>query len=125
MPDITPNSVMALAKCYQCASPAPQAMRIALMVMAVNEINPMADTSPNALMRLGACYGGCVGATPADTMELGLLTLVLSSVGGLVQVFSGNYGGGAPTAVPTTSAAIAYDLDAPNNQWLWNGTNWF
>lgn len=40
------------------------------------------------------------------------------------QVFSGNYGGGAPTDVPTTTAAFAYDLDSPFDQWVWDGAAW-
>lgn len=45
--------------------------------------------------------------------------------GGAGSVFSGNYGGGTPTQTPTTSSAIAYDLDPPNAIWHWNGSNWF
>tara|TARA_R110000868_G_scaffold410412_1_gene698383 strand:+ start:2296 stop:2523 length:228 start_codon:yes stop_codon:yes gene_type:complete len=48
-----------------------------------------------------------------------------NGIDGAIQVFSGNYGGGTPTQTPTTSAAIAYDLDAPNLDWRWDGTAWF
>ena len=41
-----------------------------------------------------------------------------------VQVFSGHYGGGVPTDVPTTSAAIAYDLDPPYVMSKWDGAAW-
>jgi hypothetical protein len=41
------------------------------------------------------------------------------------SVFSGFYGGGLPTDVPTTSAAIAYDLDPPNTTYQWDGTQWY
>lgn len=47
-----------------------------------------------------------------------------SGGGGQAQVFSGNYGGGVPTDVPTTSSAIAYDLDAPGDVWYWDGAAW-
>ena len=46
-------------------------------------------------------------------------------VDGAIQVFSGHYGGISPTVTPTTSAAIAYDLDAPNLDWRWDGSAWF
>lgn len=45
--------------------------------------------------------------------------------GGSGSVFSGNYGGGAPTQTPAGTAAIAYDLDAPFAVWNWNGSAWF
>ena len=40
------------------------------------------------------------------------------------QVFSGHYGGGAPTDVPTTASALAYDLDAPFQLWHYEGGVW-
>ena len=43
---------------------------------------------------------------------------------GAVQVFSGHYAGGPPPDVPTTSAAIAYDLDLDRNIWVWTGSAW-
>lgn len=44
--------------------------------------------------------------------------------GGAAQVFSGNYGGGVPTDTPTTTAALAYDLDDPFTLWHWDGAAW-
>jgi hypothetical protein len=41
------------------------------------------------------------------------------------QVFSGFYGGGLPTDTPTTSAALAYDLDPPNTTYQWDGAQWY
>ena len=41
------------------------------------------------------------------------------------DVFSGFYGGGLPTDTPTTSAALAYDLDPPNTLYQWDGVNWY
>lgn len=40
------------------------------------------------------------------------------------QVFSGNYGGLAPGITPTTSAAVAYDLQSPFKVWSWSGSAW-
>lgn len=45
--------------------------------------------------------------------------------GGSGSVFTGHYGGNAPTQTPTGAAAIAYDLDSPFATWNWNGTAWF
>lgn len=47
---------------------------------------------------------------------------VISGSGGL---FSGFYSGGLPTDTPTTSAALAYDLDFPNTLYMWDGTIWY
>ena len=55
-------------------------------------------------------------------------TLALPSPGtgfaGAQQVFSGHYAGGIPTQTPTTTSAIAYDLNYPYALWTWNGTAW-
>lgn len=44
-------------------------------------------------------------------------------------VFSGNYGGAAPTDTPSAGAdgGVAYDLDPPNAIWYWNPStqSWF
>lgn len=48
-----------------------------------------------------------------------------SGGGGTGSVFSGHYAGGVPTQTPTSSAAIAYDLDPPNAVWNWSGTAWY
>lgn len=45
--------------------------------------------------------------------------------GGSGSVFSGHYGGGTPTQTPTSTSAIAYDLDAPFSVWNWDGSAWF
>ncbi len=45
--------------------------------------------------------------------------------GGFIDVFSGFYGGSLPTDVPTSTAAIAYDLDPPNTMYQWDGTQWY
>lgn len=44
--------------------------------------------------------------------------------GGQAEVFVGHYGGVQPAIVPTATAATAFDLDAPNPQWFWTGTQW-
>jgi hypothetical protein len=54
-----------------------------------------------------------------------IVSLLNLGAGGAGAVFTGNYGGNAPTQTPTTSAAVAYDLDAPNPVWYWNGSAWF
>lgn len=44
---------------------------------------------------------------------------------GSAQVFSGFYGGGLPTDVPVTTAALAYDLSPPNTLYMWDGSIWW
>jgi len=41
------------------------------------------------------------------------------------DVFSGFYGNSLPTDTPTTSAAVAYDLDFPHILYQWDGSNWY
>jgi hypothetical protein len=45
--------------------------------------------------------------------------------GGAVQVFNGYYSEALPTDVPTTTAALAYDLDSPHTLYMWDGTIWY
>jgi len=44
--------------------------------------------------------------------------------GGSTQVFSGHYAQGAPPFTPTASVAIAMDLDAPFETWIWSEGVW-
>jgi len=69
------------------------------------------DDAQRSLLKIVDLLGGGIG--------------VFTGGGGSGSVFSGNYGGGPPTQTPTSSAAIAYDLDAPNAVWNWNGSVWF
>ena len=41
------------------------------------------------------------------------------------DVFSGFYGNSLPTDVPTTSAALAFDLDSPHILYQWDGSQWY
>lgn len=52
-------------------------------------------------------------------------TNITNFITGTLQVFSGFYGGGLPIDVPTTTAAIAYDLDPPGTEYLWDGSIWY
>lgn len=61
---------------------------------------------------------------PSDDAMRSLHKIAGAGAGGSGSVFSGHYGGGTPTDTPTSSAAIAYDLDAPFNMWTWNGSAW-
>ena len=57
------------------------------------------------------------------TMLLCQIVSQLQTGGGFVVspgVYNGHYGGADPGFVPTTPAAIAYDLDPPNALWTWN-----
>jgi len=40
--------------------------------------------------------------------------------GGATQVFNGHYGAGTPGVFPGTSAAVAYNLDAPFQEFKWD-----
>ena len=53
----------------------------------------------------------------------GLWTILSIGGGTPPQVFSGNYGGGTPTDVPTATAALAYDTGT-GAIWQWVGSAW-
>lgn len=59
-----------------------------------------------------------------NTITLGG-TNILTLISSVIQVFSGTYGGGLPTDTPTTSAALAFDLDTPGTLYFWDGALWY
>ncbi|OLE10697.1 MAG: hypothetical protein AUG89_11580 [Acidobacteria bacterium 13_1_20CM_4_56_7] len=127
-----PQTLFAIGKCFECYGPltAVQILRLAILSQTLNSLNPMAATDPQSLLAYAKCFSCFSNASMADMMELALLDQIYQNItgtggGGIGEVFSGHYAGGAPTQVPTAPAAIAYDLDAPNNEWLWNGVAWF
>lgn len=69
------------------------------------------DDAMRSLAKIVDLLGGGVG--------------VFTGGSGSGSVFSGNYGGGPPTQTPTGTSGIAYDLDAPNATWMWDGSAWF
>lgn len=68
-------------------------------------------------------------ALPSDDAMRSLHKIISLGGGGSGSgsgsVFSGNYGGAAPTQTPTTTSAVGYDLDSPFPVWYWNGSSWF
>ena len=95
----------------------------------VNIIAPtgVGITNLNSLLSINLTAG--TNITFATNLY-GNLTISSSGSGGGgstngVQVFSGFYGGLLPIDVPTTSAALAYDLDPPGVLYFWDGTIWY
>jgi hypothetical protein len=85
------------------------------------------DCSPQALAIAASCYARCLSAAQLDAAETYLSCQIANSGGGgggQTQVYSGHYAGGQPSQTPTSSAAIAYDLDDPFNVWYWDGSSW-
>lgn len=83
--------------------------------------------TPTALAYEARCFADCLSSAQLDAIETYLSCQIANAGGGegsLVQVFSGNYGGGTPTQTPTSPAAVAYDLDSPFNFWHWDGAAW-
>lgn len=67
--------------------------------------------------------------TTADTERVLLIKLILAEQGGgggggAQDIFVGHYGANVPNFTPTTPTAIAKDLDPPNVEWVWTGTEW-
>lgn len=77
-------------------------------------------TDPDTLMAEAACLASQIDAGLVPYAILQAVSGITGGGGGATQVFSGNYGGGVPPVFPGTSAALAYDLDAPYQIWHWN-----
>jgi len=108
--------------CLACLGvPTAQLLRITLLKQLLTLMDPMASTDNSALLDEGKCFA-CYGMSIPDVLELALLKLIYDlaaaggGLGGADEIFSGNYGGGVPTDVPTTTQAIAFDTS--------NGTQW-
>lgn len=86
----------------------------------------MATCTPEALAANSSCLLASMSAAQLDAAETWAACQLASGGGGggSIQVFNGNYGGASPSQTPTTSAALAYDLDSPFNFWKWNGSAW-
>lgn len=123
----TAASLASAAKCYEHLSwDIRKAIRILNYCAFLN--GTTMTCTPQALAVLAACFKSSLSTNQLDAIETYLSCQIANSGGGsgsLVQVFKGNYGGVAPTDTPTASAAVAYDLDAPNREWYWTGSAWF
>lgn len=100
-----------------------QAIRILNWCAFLNGTPMVCD--PKLLINEARNFYTCLNAAQLDAIETYLSCRIANAGGGgAVQVFNGNYGGGPPTQTPSSSAAIAYDLDSPFTQFTWSGTSW-
>lgn len=88
----------------------------------------MATCSASTLVEAAKCFE-CLSKQQLQAVIAQLLCDINANGGGgggggATQVFSGNYGAGSPTQTPTTSAAVAYNLDAPYQIFTWDGAAW-
>lgn len=81
----------------------------------------MALCNVQALMDQAACFA-CLPPGMQQAIELQLLCEVLGVINpaNLQEVFPDHYGGVVPTFVPLSNHAIANDLDAPFQIYVWN-----
>lgn len=87
----------------------------------------MADTSAQGLLSQTNLPGWAAtsNASMCDLLELALLNLIVSALGGgggggIPQIIRGNYGGSQPVPTPSTPA-IFYDTSG-GQLWLYDGT---
>ncbi len=123
--DCSPNSLSIDSACFSGFNH--HGLLSVIATALCNAINGTSmNCSPNDLSIAAACFNG---VNDKKLMEI-IASLMCQLAngggggGGAAQVFSGHYAGGVPTDVPTTSAAIADDLDAPFNHWVWDGAAW-
>lgn len=118
-----PEDLASASKCFlQLPWLTRKAIRIYLLCAALN--GETVDCDPAALASAAKCFLSKLSAAQMDSIETYLLCSFAGGGGALQEVFSGNYGGGVPTDTPLGSAAVAYDLDAPNDVWYWDGAAW-
>jgi hypothetical protein len=119
-----PATLLADAKCYDCAGLPWQLFQLGLLRQLVLLSMPNADVSPQGLMNQASCYS-CMTPGEWQLMSLSLLALLVNS---------GGTGGGScllcgtvdPTTPPSCTCAIYYnratgsfwDWDADNNVWV-------
>lgn len=73
----TPNELYAESACYLCVGVTQsQALMLALERRWLLSLNPLADTSPNALLQYGSCFMCYAAGSIFDVMETALLSLI-------------------------------------------------
>lgn len=125
----TPESLADDAKCFVCIPPKVlQAIRIYLLCTTID--GEIVSCNPETLAAAAVEFlPSSVSPAMLNAIETYLVCQLNQSGGGgggggVQRVFSGNYGGGTPSDTPIASEAIAYDLDPPNNFWIWTGSAW-
>jgi len=125
----SPQTILDAGACYDCYGSASmvQLLRLNLLKLILENLDPMAATDPQSLFEYGKCFE-CYGASSADVMELALLDMIYQAGGGgggggIGAVMRGS---GAPVAAPSdpTAGAVYYDDDSGSpsydTQWHWS-----
>jgi hypothetical protein len=117
------NTLLAEAACYDCGTPPGQwqLLKLGLLRQILLASDPVADTSPAALLEAAKCYV-CMPPGLWQLLELGLLQQIVAG--------GGTGGGGGvtcgvvdPVAAPTGSCAIYYRTDT-GTIFVWDGAAW-
>lgn len=106
-----------------------QALRLSKLSEILNTLNPMA-TDADTLMAEGACYQ-CLGATPGEVVELVLLDLIQTNVGGSgatgqIKVYTSDPNTELVVPDDTAQPAMAYSADGSGSIYGWDvgGQTW-
>lgn len=121
-----PAPLIAAAYCDWCKIPAGSIWYVILAALIDVGNGKTVSTDSQTLMDEARCLECNIppGFVPYAILQATRGITTGGGGGGAVQVFSGHYGGGTPTDVPTTSAALAYDLDPDFVIWHWSGIAW-
>ncbi|HUD74609.1 MAG TPA: hypothetical protein VMQ76_06005 [Terracidiphilus sp.] len=75
-------TLLAQSGCYRSfgITSTAQLLKLGLLAQIALALNPMADVSPEALLKLAACYKSYSNASLGDLLEIALLALIAQSV---------------------------------------------
>lgn len=124
MADTDPQSLLAVAKCFQCYGANDYSlllMKLSLLRQTLLAVNPMADTTPQALLADAKCFM-CYSTSPymLQLMELALLKQIVDAGGG----GSVRHGSGVPVGSLPGTVTIQYTNDDTGIQYTLTGGNW-
>lgn len=114
------NTLLSDARCFENCGPW-ELFRLGLLKQILLASDPVADTSPNALLESAKCYA-CMPPGLWMLLELGLLKQIADAGGvgggGGVQCSAAD-----PVAAPSGSCAFHYRTDT-GAVWYWDGAAW-
>lgn len=125
--ECTATDLVSAGECFQCMTPR-QLGGIQILLLCAAANGDTMECDPATLLS-AATSAGYLDLSPQQQMVV--QTYLMCAIanngggggGGATQVFCGNYSAGTPSAVPTTSCAIAVDT-SNGTVWYYYGSAW-